>query len=80
MKETSDYQKQYIRANSGRMYVKTMAAYLKMCPDTIVKIIQEEGLKKFCPAGGKYSGKTKKKKEPVKEGCFDPASLKYCML
>lgn len=66
--------------HSARMYISTMAGILKMSPDTIRKIIKEEGLKKFQPVKKKWPGKHKKDPDQVPAGCFNVSAEKNWLM
>ena len=75
-----DHQKQFIRTHSARMYIATMAGILKMSPDTVRKVIKEEGLKQFQPVKKKRYGKDKKDPDQVPAGCFNVSSTQNWLL
>lgn len=70
-KRISDYQKQFIRNHSAKMYASNIAEILKMHPDTVRKFIKYEGLKAFQPVKKKRYGRDKKEPDNVKSGFFN---------
>jgi len=79
-KRVSDYQKEFIRSNSARMYIATMAERLKMSPDTVREFMKHENLPKFQPVKKKRYGKDKKDPDHVPPGYFNVQAMKNWLM